>query len=118
MNAQEVFDKVATHLLTQNAKSMTTGAGRACAYRGDNGTMCAAGCLIPDDKYKPEYEYNTICSLKNKFPETLEFWGEHFELAHKLQTVHDAYLVENWKEQLNAVAQLYDLSPKVILKFN
>ena len=29
-------------------------------YRGDNGTKCAAGCLIPDSKYEPRFEGCTI----------------------------------------------------------
>jgi hypothetical protein len=45
--AQEVFDQVATHLLTQRQRSTTKG---NCAYRGDDGLKCAAGCLLgPDD---------------------------------------------------------------------
>ena len=46
---QEVFDRVARHLLTQRRKSMIErSAGPVCAFRGVDGTKCAIGCLIPD----------------------------------------------------------------------
>ena len=50
---QEVFDRVASHLLTQSARSLLPD-GSGCAYRGANGRMCAVGCLIAD------YEYEAI----------------------------------------------------------
>ena len=46
MNRQEVFDKVAIHLLTQNAKALNSGG--LCVYKTPNGLRCAVGCLIPD----------------------------------------------------------------------
>ena len=49
--SQEVFDVVAKHLLTQNAKSMDDPWDEMCAYRGENGRRCAVGALIPDDLY-------------------------------------------------------------------
>ena len=61
--AQEVFDQVAKHLLTQMKKSVAKRAAESasdskdyCMYRGFDGTKCAAGCLISDDEYKPEFE--------------------------------------------------------------
>ena len=53
MTQQQIFDKVATHLLTQGAKSMM---GDTCRYRGSNGAKCAVGCLIKDDHYDPILE--------------------------------------------------------------
>ncbi len=45
MTKQEIFDKVATHLLTQNEKALNSVGG--CVYRTDKGLKCAVGCLIP-----------------------------------------------------------------------
>ena len=53
MTNQETFDRVAEHLLKQDAKSLRHG---ACAYRGDAGFKCAVGCLISDDEYGPGIE--------------------------------------------------------------
>lgn len=50
-----ILDKVVTHLVTQRARAMTP-QDEGCAYRGENGTMCAVGCLIPDDIYSPDIE--------------------------------------------------------------
>lgn len=51
MNHQEVFTKVATHLLKQGRRALFAEKNgfRSCAYRGDNGTKCAVGCLIKDE---------------------------------------------------------------------
>ena len=48
MNTQQIFDKVATHLLTQNARSAAEG---SCLYRSPSGLKCAVGCLISDSVY-------------------------------------------------------------------
>lgn len=46
------------HLAKQRAKSSVTliNGQEVCRYRGEDGMMCAVGCLIPDDKYDPEME--------------------------------------------------------------
>jgi len=75
MSMQSVFTKVATHLLTQRAKSV----GRdkegesLCQYRGEGGRSCAIGCLIPDELYNQVYEgrsvgafFTTNCELIEK----------------------------------------------------
>ena len=49
--AQEVFDQVAEHMLTQYELSMLND---TCVYRGYSGLKCAAGCLIGDDEYNNE----------------------------------------------------------------
>lgn len=52
--AQEIFNKVATHLLTQGKRSVASDG--SCMYRGPEGTKCAIGCLIEDDEYHPLLE--------------------------------------------------------------
>lgn len=61
MTLQEVFDKVARHLLTQGQRSILRETGR-CAYRGDEGCMCAVGVLIADEHYHPKLEDNSVGS--------------------------------------------------------
>lgn len=56
---QEVFNIVSLHLLKQvkrSTKHLKNSWFLACAYRGNEGMKCAAGVLIPDDKYEPEME--------------------------------------------------------------
>jgi hypothetical protein len=106
MTEQEVFDKVAKHLLTQNAKSKLPSG--MCAYRGDHGLMCAAGCLIPDDKYDPAINLKAWHELTSS-----NVVSSHCgELIQSLQGVHDDWPVDNWKSRLAVVASKYNLEFK------
>lgn len=101
MNAQEIFDKVVTHLRTQKSRAML---GNSCAYRAPDGKMCAVGCLIPDELYDPKMENKGVMwLLVNKFT-VPEFFKEHPNLLEELQTVHD--MEENWnKNGLSAIGE-------------
>lgn len=48
MNEQEIFDKVVNHMRKQGHPSIESG---TCAYRTEDGSMCAVGCLITDEVY-------------------------------------------------------------------
>ena len=59
LSAQEIFDRVLTHLRKQRQPSVAwhNPTGRLmCAYRGVFGQKCAAGVLIPDAVYSPEMD--------------------------------------------------------------
>ncbi len=58
MDKQALFNKVVTHLLAQNQRSSSD--SHSCAYRGNNGLMCAAGAVLPDEHYKPSLEGKTL----------------------------------------------------------
>ena len=55
-NKQYIFDRVATHLMTQSRKSVDPTSDKLCKYRGPDGCMCAIGCLMTDEEYKPAFE--------------------------------------------------------------
>lgn len=113
MTGQEIFDKVAKHLLTQNAQSMGI---MGCAYRGDNGLQCAVGCLIPDELYRPEFEGKTAHFLGRGLQDTL--WGlENQGLVEALQHVHDRRPVSAWKDGLCNVAYSNGLATDVLDAF-
>ena len=140
MTPQEVFDKVARHLLTQNSRSMNTmpGGSDGCAYRGRDGKMCAFGCLIPDDCYSPTLENSTAVSiLKGNFPfEPRDLVDEDawraaaacvrsrlgddcLELRHLIQQLQDIHDVDlegpvNWRDQLRETAERFDLDDSVL----
>ncbi len=113
--AQEVFDQVAKHLLTQMKKSVAKRTAESasdskdyCMYRGFDGTKCAAGCLISDDEYKLEFENHNwlhLSSTNYLVPE------EHCYLITKLQNIHDCYEPEDWRVKLNNLAEESDLKP-------
>ncbi len=113
--AQQVFDQVARHLLTQNEQSgVSTRAGLDCMYRGPNGLMCAAGCLIGDDEYKPSFEFN---SWGPGLAEAGAVPNAHCNLIEDLQRVHDDFLPDAWSERLSKVALRYGLDDAVVEEF-
>lgn len=111
MTDQELFDKVATHLLTQNAKSQESDG--TCAYRGENGTKCSIGCLIPDDKYDEDFEGKRVGSCA-ELREAAGISQNQVSLAGALVVVHDLYLVEDWPAELTSVADIHYLNSEVV----
>lgn len=109
---QEVFDKVASHLLTQNKKSV--GAYGACKYRGDNGMMCAVGCLIGDDEYSSTWEGMAIRDIMSDFKISRKI----ISLLEELQHIHDFIKVAEWFSELHNVATIRNLDTKVLNKHN
>jgi hypothetical protein len=121
MTAQEIFDKVTTHLLTQMKQSRNSNSG-GCVYRSPDGLMCALGCLIEDSEYTPTMEvaFSSLMT-SGKCPQSLmdrlgiipeptfnEFGGNYY-LLNQLQYIHDANQPEDWRDQLNKLAALMKL---------
>ena len=117
---QQVFDQVATHLLTQNAKALAWSGG--CQYRLllDDGTVlkCAVGCLIADNEYGSKIEGELYGS--NGFNEFFGFKHEvpHLTLLRSLQSLHDRHSVKYWKERLEQIALEFNLNADVLKEFN
>lgn len=117
-SAQTVFNKVAKHLLTQNAKSNRTIDGETtCAYRGSKGRACGVGCLITDKEYNKEWECAAVQMLlddfrdgPNKLPKRLKvLFTEHEDLLIGLQQVHDDYHPNQWANVLAETAEKHCL---------
>lgn len=114
--AQEVFDQVATHLLTQNKRSMLKFDADICAYRGDDGLKCAAGCLISDDEYNKELmEGFTWADMLDRLAAGVS--TKHNKLISKLQHIHDGIKCDLWLGPLRGVATAFELSDKVITEY-
>ena len=121
MTPQEIFDKVARHMLTQKCKAMVEG---NCMYRTPEGLRCAAGCLIPDDKYRPDMEgvlwgSSRINPLNGNRDSTEIIASEigHRELVGQLQMIHDEVTVEDWRSAIDGIAAAYELDAKVLDEF-
>lgn len=115
--AQEVFDQVARHLLTQKCKSFEetpAGGDPDCLYRGPNGEKCAAGSLIADNEYDVFWEGSGWARLVQLHfvPET------HASLIRTLQQIHDSIPVEEWKNHLSIKADFLGLNSTVLDEFN
>jgi hypothetical protein len=105
MTAQEVFDQVATHLLTQGAKSTRLS---ICMYRGAAGRQCAVGCMIPDEEYEERMEGKTIIMLVGNG--RLTHLKPHLRLLATLQSIHDNMAPVDWQDELAIVAPLFGLT--------
>lgn len=118
LTKQEIFDKVAKHLLKQKIRSINPRLG-VCAYRSHfrgKKLMCAAGCLIRDSSYNKLMEYKNPLHVlvKNALYES---GAVHLELIVDLQKVHDNALSgdlygdcsDNFKAGLVVVAANYGL---------
>ena len=114
---QDVFDKVSVHLLSQNCKAEI---GWNCAYRGENGTSCAVGCLFPDEDYDEAMEGTTIGHIFCKqmddddraLQKALENNGideSNKPLLKTLQWVHDDNEPEAWAKLLEEVRNDFSL---------
>lgn len=103
MELQEIFDKVTTHLLTQNKKAKE---GIRCKYRNSEGLMCAAGCLIPNDVYEVDMEGKSISSVIREYGVLAEMFStrEKVILLGNLQHIHDDVDVEAWPRKLRELA--------------
>lgn len=113
MTKQEIFDKVAIHLLTQKTQSIEFG---SCLYRGPGGLKCAAGCLIPDSIYNPKMEGQPALTLFSNTPGLDEF-VEQARFIDNLQLIHDHEYPENWKDTLERMASWANLSSDILKNF-
>ena len=117
--AQAIFDHVITHLKVQGHPAHEEDG--SCAYRAEDGSACAVGCLIPDEDYNPVFE----CKSLDELTANIRKWCEesqrdevvaqpglllarlhllhHADMLGDLQIVHD-----NW----NIGAPFYEVAPK------
>lgn len=124
LSKQEVFDKVALHLLKQNERSVEVSKPDAlpgCMYRGKDGLMCAAGALIPDELYDANFEGNTINSvLADNYRLRGLFQQEVLDspLLEDLQCLHDgvAYEISNWYFYLLDLAKEHGVNTDALTK--
>lgn len=106
MTNQEAFDKVKTHLLTQQQKSQNSNSN-ICLYRGPNGLKCAVGALIPDEEFKEELNNYSVVQYGMRTLPSLK--GLDIELLATLQIVHDESEVAEWENELRKVAEKFNL---------
>jgi hypothetical protein len=106
MTDQEIFDKVALHLLEYGRLGIRSEDGSGCVYKTDTGLSCAVGCLIPDDLYDPLVEgmsishFDDMINIGGETGAILEKISEHLglkdakrsKLLRGLQQIHDVYL--------------------------
>ena len=90
----EIFNYVIDHLKKQGCQSFFE-ERIMCAYRGDEGTMCAVGCLMTDDEYHPSLEGTAIDHLLDKktlAPRLDDRIKPNLNMLMDLQNFHDSIL--------------------------
>ena len=108
MNLQQIFDKTASHLLKQGIQS-TLEDDDTCAYRGQDGSMCAVGCLINNDAYRWNLEGKPVTckkvqkALRNSGIE-FDADGQVMHLLTMLQMIHDTKEEGDWASSLGELA--------------
>lgn len=112
---QEVFDRVVTHLAQQGEPALCMllqgdeTEEYSCAYRTPDGKMCAAGCLIPDEKYKPEFENATFSGVL--LSSTLTCDPDLVDFIENLQMAHDARVsLHQLQSELRHIANGYGIN--------
>lgn len=118
MTKQEIFDKVACHLLRQNKRSVLIhlgGISEICAYRSREGLSCAIGCLIPDESYHPSMEGKNVYLISKTFKEAPPAFDRvNLDFLSVMQEVHDCGRPTEWVARLAYAAALFELNGDVL----
>jgi hypothetical protein len=113
MTKQEMFTKVWLGLAGQNWKRSTEPSADddhddpRCCYRGPDGLKCAAGHLIPDEKYERKFEFFNIRNLLEKDPLLLGFEipansrNDIVSFLTRMQSAHDLHYVIGFASNAN-----------------
>lgn len=124
MTNQEIFNKVAKHLLKQNARSVDPN-DEICCYRGPDGLQCAVGCLIADEHYSPELEGLPVDTYRVRgalyasgivevHPDSPLYTGDAAVLLAELQVIHDNDGPAYWRQALRMTAESFGLDAAVL----
>ena len=110
--AQQLYDQMALHMLKQGARSVSPDGD--CAYRGVDGLMCPAGCLMSDEEYHEGLEERNWSELisDEAVPDN------HWRLIEAFQGIHDTCSPEDWASLLiTAARQFGTVSSRVVVEF-
>ena len=118
MEKQEIFDSIVDGLIRQGKKSLDRFGD--CAYRGVDGTRCAAGFLIDDAEYDSIIETIPWCETVDKNSDPEEIPGiehlakirervGHKEFVSELQFVHDGSEPVEWVGRFRQIATKHNL---------
>jgi len=116
MTRQEIFTKVARHLLRQKKKAASLD-GHTCVYKTPrSGLKCAIGCLIPNKLYDPGMEGLGL-EQNAQVQEVLRKVGVRCSrpvdqrFLSALQKIHDDLDItpKDWPEKLRQLAKQHKL---------
>ncbi len=109
---QETFDTVVAHLRKQKKQAINRDG--VCQYKTADGLKCAAGCLIKDEDYQPDFEGMTVMTFSgvpNEPGELIASYGHDVDLVKRLQRVHDGTSdLEFWETGFKNTAITFGLN--------
>lgn len=106
MTAQEIFNAVWKHLVTDNAPKSVRKDGEACQYRGADGAKCAVGILVTDEECEG-WDASGNAASDVPLPARLT---AHVALLAELQLCHDtANNPQERSKKLRKCAQMFAL---------
>jgi len=110
LTKKQIYDKVAKHLLSQRARSMT---GGRCVYRNPQGLKCAIGCLIPDSDYTKDIEGGLVdfAVFDNDFALLQILYQNGVDVSDikvlallgSLLNIHDQMEIDEWALELKEI---------------
>lgn len=109
-----IFDRVKTHLLTQNRRAASDA---GCRYRTGEGLSCAVGCLIADEHYdEREMEFTNIggtAVYKGLSASGIDMEDPRVrQLLRLLQVIHDSRDTVEWPRELDELEENFFGSPR------
>jgi hypothetical protein len=117
---QEAFDRIARHLIKQGRPGGEVSPnGFSCQYRAADGSACAIGVLLNDERAQAFDEEGA--ALANIPPECLPDWIERdirfydaLQDAHDKPTRTDAEWLPAWRAEMYHIAGRYNLDPSIL----
>jgi hypothetical protein len=129
LTKQEAFNIAARGIIDQGGPSVTFGQSYLggthglprCSYRGDSGSKCAIGHLIPDQEYNDRFDsfpmsLVDLCKIVENLKEM------EISFLNLLQNAHDgAYsekdvpFLKGYKERMHTIANIHHLNTGVLL---
>lgn len=114
--AQQVFDQIADHMLTQFEQCAE---GMGCRYRLEK-LKCAGGCIISDEEYEEfgadKLEDNSWHNLCKDLREKVDGVETHKDLIGSLQDIHDGYFPDSWLNKLHLLATRHNFDTSILDK--
>lgn len=108
--AQQIFDTTLNHLRKQGVAAVSF-IGH-CRYRGENGTSCAVGCLIPEEAYA--FELEGLRAGASSVMAATGLAANYVPLLRDLQGAHDSALkdrgLEAWEDSMKYIALQHSLT--------
>ena len=118
---QELFDRIAIHLLLQAEKSEDY--SNVCLYRSVEGNACAIGCLIKEEDYYHNNTYREIEARNINASEVQSVVSKSLDVTlskgnigilEELQKIHDEYSPAQWFNSLSRLAETRNLHNNVL----